>query len=108
MDPQLKRQLRQTIAVKTRSSVDAYGQATYGSASNIAARVEEERRRIDRGGGTFVETTHRVYTESAITYEDRIWLPNDSSSDATLAREPLEVHSIVGELGTVDHYEVVI
>jgi hypothetical protein len=108
MDPQLKAQLRQTIGVAARSSVDSYGQATFGAASNVAARVEEERRRIERRDGTFVESTHRIYTETAITYESRIWLPGDSTSDATLAREPQQVHSIVDELGTVHHYEVVL
>lgn len=108
MDPQLRAQLRQTIYIKARAAVDNYGQSTYGSASSAAARVEEERRRVERRDGTFVETTHRIYTETAIAHEDRVWLPGDSASDATLAREPQEVHKIVDELGSVHHYEVVV
>lgn len=108
MDPQLRGQLRQTIGVAARSTVNAYGEASYGSASSVSARVEEERRRLETRDGTFVETSHRIYTETAITHESRIWLPGDSTADATLAREVLEVHPIVGELGTVDHYETVI
>ena len=115
MDAQLKSQLNQTINVATLSSRDAFGDPTYGTPTEVKCRVTLKRRHdvlnARAVGGTHGDervTTHRIYTEVAITIDDRIWLPGIDETDATLARAPLWVHIVADEKGNIDHYEVTI
>lgn len=113
MDPQLRAQLAETIYVASPSTVDTYGQIAYGAPVAVKARVEFKRSVESGGRGGVLEaregeqagTSTFVITESAITITDRIWLPGDDQTDATLARRPLAVLRLPNERGAVDHYE---
>lgn len=107
MDPQLRAQLLQTIYVAARTGY-ASGSPTYGTAASRLARVERETRVIDAADGSRKTTTHSIIVEASIGELDRIWLPGDSSATASLARTPAAVYELVGELGAVDHYEVLV
>jgi len=106
MDAQLLDQLNQTINVATPTTASASGDPTYGSATAIAARVEDNRQIVQAADGSFRETTHWIATQTAITDETRIWLPGDSPADPKLARLPAQVNVAVAENGSIDHYEV--
>ncbi len=106
MDAQLKAQLRQTIYVSTLSSMDANATPTYGSPASRSARVEEDRQVITGANGEQITTSHRVIVEAAIAPSSVLWLPGDSSADASLRREVLSVARFVDERGSDDHYEL--
>lgn len=105
MDPQLKATCAQTIYVAAISSVSSYGDPTYGTPAAVDARVEPDVREIVGVSGERMVTSYRVITEAAIAINSRIWLPGDSSADATLARHPMKVTSFPGEDGNTHHYE---
>lgn len=108
IDPQLLAQMAQTMYVAAESSVDAYGQVTFGSPSSFSARVEEEYREINNADGDVVRTTHRVYTTQALIAGQRIWLPGEDQSSADAARQIQQVHTIPDENGNVHHYEALV
>jgi hypothetical protein len=113
MDPQLRSQLAQTIYVAAPSTVDSYGQVTYGSPVAVKARVELQRSTENGGRGGSLSTSDGeesasstlVITETEIKPESRIWLPGDNQADPTLARRPLSVLRLPDEKGATDHYE---
>lgn len=105
MDPQLRTQLAETIYVASPSTVDTYGQIAYGAPVAVKARVEYRPKVGSNTDGEERESDTFVITESAITITDRIWLPGDDQTDATLARRPLAVLRLPDERGAVDHYE---
>lgn len=113
MDAQLRSQLAQTIYVASASTVDNYGQVTYGSPAAVKARVEDERAVSSgsRGGVLEVEDGEErgssvlIITETAIALSDRIWLPGDNQADPTLARRPVSVLVLPDARGAIDHYE---
>jgi len=113
MDAQLKKQLAQTIYIASPASVDAFGQITYDPPVAIPARVENDSsvKAGASGGAIEVEdgeeksTKMLIITEAAITIMDRVWLPGEDETDATLARRPLSVLALPDEKGAIDHYE---
>ena len=106
MDAQLKKQLAQTIYIASPASVDAFGQITYDPPVAIPARVETGRDTKDEGAdGEELASRMLIITEAAITIMDRVWLPGDDQTDATLARRPLSVLALPDEKGAIDHYE---
>jgi hypothetical protein len=112
LDPQLRAQLAQTIYVASASTVDNYGQVTYGTPAAVKARVENLSS-IDGGQGGAIGSTDGeerassmlIITETAIALSDRIWLPGDNQADPTLARRPISVLVLPDERGAIDHYE---
>ena len=106
LDPQLRAQLAQTIYVASASTVDNYGQATYGTPAAVKARVENlSSTRDDGADGEERASSMLIITETAIALSDRIWLPGDNQADPTLARRPISVLVLPDERGAIDHYE---
>lgn len=105
LDPQLKKQLAQTIYVASASSVDSYGQASYGAPVAVKARVENDSSIKDDADGEERASSMLIITEDAIALSDRVWLPGDNQADATLARRPISVLVLPDERGNVDHCE---
>lgn len=106
IDVQIKAQLLQTVGIKHLStSINGYGTKTYGTASTIYARVEEEVTLVTTADGEEKKTSHHIITEDVIVETDRLWLNGDSTSDATKARVPLAIRKARNEDGTVSHYE---
>ena len=104
MDPQLQAQLRETISVASASSVDAAGDISYAAPATRSARVVNVRDTVENNDGTILKTTVAIITEAAIALSDRVWLPGDSSADATLARVPRYIERAIDEFGNLDFY----
>lgn len=114
LDPALTALLTDTVSIASVASVSSSGQPTFGAATAYSARVEEDPKLLEQadqrnGARTVIQTTHAIYLDS--TREplcgDRLWLPGDSSSDATLAREVRQVVRLPGlTSGSTSHYEV--
>lgn len=98
--------MAQTINVAARVGVSSVGDATYGVAAAVKARVEPVRKTTTNAEGEILMTEFAIYTEAAIGLYDRIWLPGDLPTDATKARVPLKVYEGVDEDGSLSHYEV--
>lgn len=105
-DPQLRKQFAQTISVAAPTGVGNDGELSYAAPITAAARVEPLDRTRELERGTQAGSTHRIYTETQIKMDHRVWLPGDSSADATLARRPKFILELVDEFGNLDHYEV--
>lgn len=105
-DPCLRPNLAQTINVAVRSGVTSSGDATYGAATAVLARVEPKRKTMTNAAGEVVVSEFAIYTEALIGLYDRIWLPGDLPTDPTKARAPLKVYDGIDEYGTTSHYEV--
>lgn len=114
LDAALSQLLTDTISLASVSSVGNSGQPSFAAATAYSARVEEDPQLIERvserdGARTLIQTTHRIYLDSAREplLGDRCWLPGDSSADPLLAREVRQVKRLPGlTSGTTSHYEV--
>jgi|TARA_R100000049_G_C1921552_1_gene66729 hypothetical protein len=95
--------LTDTISIAAPSGVNDDGELTYATATTAQAKVQEKRDVASMGAGLDIETNHVIITKAAITKKHRIWLPGDSTSDATLARTPqvLEKANGIGSGETV-------
>tara|TARA_B100000519_G_scaffold132739_2_gene114702 strand:+ start:3763 stop:4092 length:330 start_codon:yes stop_codon:yes gene_type:complete len=105
-DPQLAGQFKQTMYYAAPTGVGADGELTYGRSFPMPARVEPVERTRELGRGTRLDTTYRVYTETEIKMDYRVWLPGTLPLNATLARRPKFILELVDENGDLDHYEI--
>jgi len=78
--------LSDTVTYATWSSVNNYGDPTWGSQSTAAARVEYTTTRIIDSSGEERDAQAKVYTETDISDKARIWLPGDNTNDANSGR----------------------
>lgn len=108
MDPQITAGMDETIYVAAATTTrDSQGQPTWGAAAARSVSVEPSTRIVPGAGGEEIQTSHLIFTNTAIGKMDRIWMPGDSSADATKARRPLLIEPIPGEDSSVtDHWEV--
>jgi hypothetical protein len=108
LDPQLKRQFRQTAYVaEPNDARDARGQSTYGAAAARLVRWEANTKLVRNAQGEEVESAFWMACEAAVSLLARVWGPDDGNgSDATKARTPIAVEPMVDEVGNVSHYEV--
>jgi len=107
MDGQITRTMTATIYVATATGRDTSGQPTWGTPAARSVAVEQETRIIPGANGEELKTSHVIFTNTAVGKMDRIWMPGDSSATASLARRPMLIEPISGELaGTTDHWEV--
>jgi len=90
------------------ASVSAYGDRTFGTPVAMVAKVEDMNSVSTSPEGEEIRTTHSIFTEDQIEYSDRIWLPGDLQTDATLARKPINVAELRDYLGAVTHYETTV
>lgn len=109
MDAQLKAQCQQIIHVATQSTRNSFGDPSFGAATAVQARVEDDQQEYgDSPDGERRRTRKRIVTESRINMSDRIWLPGDSPADPSLGRSPYQVQELPDERGGIDHYETVV
>ena len=107
-----RRQLNQVIAVQspTTGTLNAYGRPTWGSATQKDARVEPDSQTFDNADGTRLTTDWLVIVETEIKLTDRVWLPPDGDTLASLddrkANIPRRVFHRINEDGTDSHWEV--
>ena len=109
MDPQLKAQRKQTIKdVSPTTQVNESGQPVMSTAVSHAARVVGVTERITNAAGQDVVAGHRIVTEAEITVNDKIFLPNESTSSSVIP-PPWPVQKVaqaVDEDGNTDFYRV--
>jgi len=108
VDPQLRKTCRQRIWVAQLSAVDSFGDPSFGSPQPFMARVEDDQETEDRPEGEERLSRKRIVTEEQIRITDRVWLPGDSPTEATLARTPRSVQELPDERGVIDHYETIV
>jgi len=113
MDPQLVKQLRETISIATASGVDAAGDASFNAPSTLSARVvniteTSELGRLAGSDGTIPKSAIAIITQTEIPMNARVWLPGLSSADATLARNPHYVEKAIDEFGNLDFYRTIV
>lgn len=110
LDPQLKAQLRQVVAYSsTTATVNVYGELGAATVATTYCRLEHRVREYELEGGTIAKTTHMMILDGSgftPTLATQFWLPGHSPASATFARRPFRIHPCVGELGTLDHFEV--
>ena len=103
MEYALKQQLNQTIYVFTPSSVDVYGDLSFGAAATYSARVVQEQRFVEESEteGQDLYTGHIIVTDedSPITDDDYIALTNGGDK-----RKPKKVITAIDAAGNVDYY----
>lgn len=95
-----------TITLASEASRNNYGDPTFGAQSTVAARVELTDQLVIGTDGNEVRANHVVYTETAITYTDQIWLSTADETDDNEALRPLLIKNANFPDGTVGHYEV--
>ena len=86
------------------TGVDAAGDPSFAAPATRAARVVNINETTEQADGTELKTTIAIITETAVAMTDRIWLPGDSSADATLARVPRFIEKAIDERGNLDFY----
>lgn len=94
-----------SVMIATATTASVRGQASYGAPTAVTARVE----RIDltailgpAGEEGQVDTV--LFTEAPLRLSDRVWLPGESSADATKARKVMRVEKVHTIDGQLSHY----
>jgi hypothetical protein len=106
-DPQLVAQFKQKMSYAVPTGIGSDGDLVYFDRPlKMVARVEPVDRTRELGRGTRLDTTFRIYTETEIKMDYRVWLPGDSDNDRTKARRPKFILELVDENGDLDHYEI--
>ena len=97
-----------TLNVAVPTGVTTAGELTYGAAVAVKARVEQKQNIVKQADGTLIVVDHEFLTTTAIGTQDRVWLPGDSTGDATLARTPQVVEQVAGLDGVDTLYRVLL
>ena len=98
--------MNQTVNVKSATSVDDYGKPTWGSATQINARVEEQVDKIKGPDGILYDQTHVVYTETEVDEDQLFFLPGVSTANDSNGRKPLYVEKQITISATNPLYKV--
>ncbi len=80
--------LKQSITVAPYVSANAFGEAGYGAQRQVAARYEVAVSTQPGTPGARAVLTGPLVVAEAVGPQDRIWLAEDNSADATQARVP--------------------
>lgn len=90
------------------SGASAAGDPTYGSVqTGIPARVEAEVTVVGHAAdGSEIVSNHTIYTNAAISADDKVWMPGLSTSNLALARRVLESKPNEDRNGKVAFYRV--
>lgn len=95
-----------SVTRKQRTGVNSKGDATYGSATTLPARVEFKRRLIRKADGVEVACVGLFSTQTPVKYDDIFWLPAvggspaDDTASHDAARQPLQIESAETKDGT--------
>lgn len=97
-----------TISVAAATGVGNDGDPTFGTATEVVARVETERKRWynGRGGiGDEIESNHYIATLTRINWDDKIWLP-DEDPDTDEGHRPIVLEKTYNKDSSMTLYEV--
>ena len=92
MHPCLKKELAQTIYVRTPTSYDAGGSEVLSDPVEGKAYIETVTERIIAPEGGREEIQHTmIITEQAITMDDRVYLPGQDTASTKFVQRPKKV-----------------
>lgn len=98
--------LRQTAYKASVTGTDSYGKPSYGAPVAVPVRVELESRMVRTAQGEQVQSSHKLWSLTAIAVTDRVWLPGSNSADATVSKLPLAVNAVGDKAGARTLFEV--
>jgi len=101
--------LTDTVYIASMTARSSTGQATWGTATSVASRVEADEKSYDGPNGTIIKTTHKLFFDTTRTplEGDRVWLPGANHNNANEARTIYQVKRLPGlSSGSTSHYEV--
>ena len=98
--------LRQTAYKASVTGTDGYGKPAYGAPVAVPVRVELDSRMVRNAQGEQVQSTHKLWSLTAISITDRVWLPNASTADANASKLPLAVNAVGDKAGARTLFEV--
>lgn len=110
MDKQLQKWLTETAYYSTAASITATGVVTYNAPVAFLCRTELQE--VMHGpmfmprAGEDVEWMHLLFTLTDVPRDARVWLPGDSTSDATKNKMIRRKETVRDEEGAVGHYEI--
>ena len=84
----------------------AAGVATFGSTVAFQARVESTVKLIRGKDGQEIVSSQQIGTLAAVGEQDRIWLPGEDSTNATIAHVPLKVAQATNKGGAQVYVQV--
>jgi len=94
----------------TRKSITAQvagGGETLGSSSTFVGYLEAVTERVRTDLGLDRSVKHLLITPTAITEDERIWLPGADTSDVSASLRPVHINPMYEPRSTtVSHYEV--
>jgi hypothetical protein len=100
LDPQLKRQNRQTIYIRRAATTRSdYGAPSFGTARKICVRFCTDRDIVETTLGRQVVSGHAFVSTTEIKKTDAIFLPGDDPTDDSLIRHPQDIQLGVDEFG---------
>jgi len=83
--------LTDTITVAEVTGRSGSGDPTFGTQSTLPARVENKLSKVLDNEGKEVLSSTRIYTETELTMNHRIWLPGTDTTDGNDSVRPLMV-----------------
>ena len=95
------------VTVASVTGTDVQGDATYGAARTLKARVENVENVARRPTGEEVISNHRVITTEPISHSDRVWLAASAGTTAQ-AKAPISVVSRRDKSSSVTLYTVLL
>lgn len=113
MERQLKEYLNELINIGTPTGArDAYGRVGTFTAISARAKVDYDVVTVTTPDGEEVTTTHLIITETEVTFDQVVWLPQDASADPSgfppsldAIRIPRMIEKLFNRY-VVDHYEI--
>lgn len=105
MDIQLKSMCRQSITRASLTGVNAYGEPSFSTSETLLVRLIGKQELIRSHDGSQVVSDRQFVTEESVAIDDRVWLPNESTSSDE-PHIPQAISWRVDEDGESDYYKV--
>lgn len=100
----IKPRLTETVTWAALTGRNSVGEPTFGSQASIKARVQRKPLLVRGPDGAEVQSETQVFTDTKVSADDRIWLPEDSAADVDKARKPVAVAEHRDLAGQVVYY----
>lgn len=98
--------LNQAAVFWAKDSVDGYGQITYSAAVSLDVRWQESSKLFISQTGKEEVSSHVVYAETSIEFDDYLWLGDLSSLSAAQKADPMLVERALPVRGRNKSYDL--
>ena len=102
------RNAREVVTVKRQTGHDTNGDATFGAAFTVSARIERTSSEAPDLDGRRVNGGTTLYTSTELMLSDLVWLPESDTSNVDDAFRPARCDKAVALDGTVTHWVTVL